>query len=179
MDNKYTYKTARCNGDAHYGTKCIAEFHTSRIIEGESFDESDFQYIDDLGPGWQKGHLIAKSLGGCNKASNLLPMTENVNNSEYKAVENTIKKLIDCLPGIRRILKDPDAYIHYEVNVTNDKNKYVKIGEYKFPAELSYSIKLCRGDGIPLPDISTSLYIKMLRIELSKPLLGVIKTDRM
>ena len=89
--------------DNYYGSKVTAYFYADdKIAEGEPFgDDEDTRYVDDMGSEWQKGHMLAKSLGGDNKVHNMLPMKTSVNNSTFKTVENYVRKLIEYLPDIQ------------------------------------------------------------------------------
>lgn len=125
-----------------YGTKVTAYFYVGDIIkEGEPFGANeDTAYIDDMGSEWHKGHLLAKSLGGDNKPHNLLPMKEDVNNSNFKKVENLVHKLIENLPKIQKQLNVGDIHIQYTVERVLKPIKVVK--GHKFPGQFKYSIDI-------------------------------------
>lgn len=125
-----------------YGTKVTAFFYVGdRIIEGEPFGVTEENaYIDDMGSDWQKGHMLAKSLGGDNKLHNLLPMKEEVNNSTFKKVENFVHTLIDNLADIQKLCKEGSLHIRYTVERVNDPTREVK--GHMFPGKFKYNIEL-------------------------------------
>lgn len=149
MKKEPIYGGAKYYEDEHvaYGSKVTAYFYADdKIAEGEPFgDDEDTRYVDDMGSQWQKGHMLAKSLGGDNKVHNMLPMTETVNNSTFKIVEHYVKKLIEYLPDIQDEVGEGTLHIEYTVERIKDNPIIVK--GYKFPRKFSYSIKILLEDG--------------------------------
>lgn len=179
MDNKITHEQARYIGEAYYGTHVKARYYNgNKIPEGKPFAADEFTYIDDLGKDWHKGHLIAKSLGGLNKSWNLLPMTQTVNESDYKEIENTVSKLIEQLPEISEFIGDKDAFVQFEVTVTDNQQKYIKVSGYKFPAELTYSIRIGKGEDTPMSSLGTKRILNQIGIDVNTPLSGTIRIDK-
>ena len=128
-----------CND--RYGVKVTAYFYVGdKITVGEDFGNNDgSEYVDDMGSEWQKGHMLAKSLGGDNKLHNLLPMKEEVNNSTFKKVECFVRTLFDNLADIQRLCKVRMLHIRYTVERVLPPIKTVK--GHKFPGKFSYSIE--------------------------------------
>lgn len=149
MKKKPIYGDARHYGEdgVSYGSKVTAYFYVGdQIVEGEPFgDDEDTKYVDDMGAEWQKGHMLAKSLGGDNKVHNMLPMKETVNNSTFKAVENYVHKLIEHLADIQNMLDIEPLHIEYTIERVSNSPMTVK--GYTFPGEFSYSIKILKEDG--------------------------------
>lgn len=133
-----------CNDE--YGVKVVAYFYVGdEIIEGDPFGNSEgTNYVDDMGPEWQKGHMLAKSLGGDNELHNLLPMKEDVNNSSFKKVENFVHTLFDNLADIQRLCNVGTLHIRYTVERVLNPVKTVK--GHKFPGKFTYSIEFLKSD---------------------------------
>jgi len=164
-----------CND--HYGVKVTAYFYVGdKIIEGESFgDTEDTAYIDDMGSDWQKGHLLAKSLGGDNQLHNLLPMKEEVNNSSFKKVENCVHTLFDNLDGIQKKCKAGDLHIRYTVERVKGSTMTVK--SHKFPGRFSYSIEFRDEKECVIDAGSIKEAIKALNISQDVELSGTLSVE--
>lgn len=125
-----------------YGSKVTAYFYVGdKIKEGEPFGcNEDTAYVDDMGSDWEKGHMLAKSLGGDNKVHNLLPMKKDVNNSTFKKVENFVHTLFDNLSGIQTLCNEGELHIKYTVERVKDK--IITVKGYKFPGQFEYIIEV-------------------------------------
>lgn len=149
MKKKPIYNGARHyeSFDNYYGSKVTAYFYVGDTIkEGDAFgDDEETRYVDELGLEWQKGHMLAKSLGGDNNVHNMLPMKETVNNSTFKTVENYVKKLIDNLSDIQKEVGEGTLHIEYTVERLTENP--IKMKGYTFPSKFSYSIKILKEDG--------------------------------
>lgn len=130
-----------------YGVKVVAYFYVGdKIEEGEPFGSNDgSDYIDDMGSDWQKGHMLAKSLGGDNQLHNLLPMKEKVNNSTFKKVEIFVHTLFDNLADIQKLCNVGPIHIRYTVERVNSPTMDVK--DHLFPGKFKYSIELLNDGG--------------------------------
>lgn len=150
--------------DDRYGTKVTAFFYVGdKIIEGEPFGVTEENaYIDDMGSDWQKGHMLAKSLGGDNKLHNLLPMKEEVNNSTFKKVENYVHTLIDHLADIQKRCNQGTLHIQYTVERVNDPTREVK--RHKFPGKFKYNIEILKDDNQIVDSILLWKVLKALGI---------------
>lgn len=125
-----------------YGSKVTAYFYVGdKIKEGEPFGcNEDTAYVDDMGSDWEKGHMLAKSLGGDNKVHNLLPMKKDVNNSTFKKVENFVHTLFDNLSDIQDLCKE--GVLHIKYTVERVKGTIITVKGYKFPGQFMYTIEV-------------------------------------
>lgn len=163
--------------DNYYGSKVTAYFYADdKIAEGEPFgDDEDTRYVDDMGSQWQKGHMLAKSLGGDNKVHNMLPMTETVNNSTFKTVEHYVKKLIEYLPDIQDEVGEGTLHIEYTVERVSENP--IRVKGYKFPSKFSYSIKILKEDGTMVNSFALLVVLSLLEIAPEIELSDTLRVD--
>lgn len=66
MDKNLKYYSSSYKQDGiEFGCSVLALFYPGiKIKEGESFTDDQFEYVGELEKECQKGHLLAKSLGG-------------------------------------------------------------------------------------------------------------------
>lgn len=176
MENEVCYGDSYYRGKANYGSHVITRIYDGdKIVEGEPFGDDDWNaYIDDMGKTWHKGHLLAKSLGGENVVENLLPMTKEANLSEFKQVENLVRSIVDALPKLSELVRDGNVYVRYEVTVNRENTTIVK--GYRFPSDISYSIKLGYGERKLMSEVSAKRYLSKASIDICVPLSGTIYT---
>lgn len=179
MKKEPIYGGAKYYEDEHvvYGSKVTAYFYVGDTIkEGEPFgDDEDTRYVDELGSEWQKGHMLARSLGGDNQVHNMLPMKKTVNNSTFKTVENYVKKLIDNLSDIQK--KIGEGTLHIEYTVERIKDNPIIVEGYKFPGEFSYSIKILKEDGTQVSPFELHVALAELGISPDINLSDTLRVD--
>ena len=163
--------------DNYYGSKVTAYFYADdKIAEGEPFgDDEDTGYVDDMGSEWQKGHMLAKSLGGDNKVHNMLPMKTSVNNSTFKTVENYVRKLIEYLPDIQKEVGAGTLHIEYTVERVSENP--IRVKGYKFPSKFSYSIKILKEDGTMVNSFALLVVLSLLEIAPEIELSDTLRVD--
>jgi len=133
-----------------YGCGVRAIFYPgNKINEGDSFNQNDFTYVDKLGAQWQKGHLLAKSLGGDNKAHNMLPMMEEFNNSKYKTYELAIKKVVENLNNLEKQLSGTPIFLGYQISTCPES--MTTISDYRIPTQFLCNVGIYRqSDKMPI-----------------------------
>lgn len=114
---KYYSPSYKENG-IEIGCSALALFYPGvKIKEGESFTDDQFEYVGELGKEWQKGHLLAKSLGGQNVGANMLPMKRSFNDGTFKSFEVNLKKIVENLAAIQKAAGCTSIYLKYKVEV--------------------------------------------------------------
>lgn len=164
------YEQSYRDGDIEYGCMAAGEFYPGiKIDEGDSFTDDQFEYVGKMGSEWQKGHLLAKSLGGHNEGDNMLPMNRNFNDGIFKSFEHDIKKIIDNLTNIQKHLNNVPVFLGYKVQVIPTSVRTIK--GFRIPTQIKCTVAICRqsDNSILLP---TNLEPSFKVLELNHTVLG-------
>lgn len=120
------YSPSYKDNSIEFGCSVLALFYPGvKITEGESFTDDQFEYVGELGAGWQKGHLLAKSLGGQNIGANMLPMKQSFNDGTFKSFEVRLKNIIENLTAIQKAAGCTSIYLKYNVEVNPASSKVI------------------------------------------------------
>lgn len=96
-------------------------YNEDQDFSGEEFADNAFEYVNDLGETWQKGHILAKRFGGDNRSHNLLPMTQKANLCFKREVEDKLSQILKLLFWINSVYMTKVNFsqikIVYEVNI--------------------------------------------------------------
>lgn len=114
--NGYKYKT-----DSE-GRVISAEGKLRRSQEHKrNMEKMDVVSKGDKMKGDEIGHLIAKMFGGSDKLENLVPMSKELNRSDYKKMENELKSAVDDGKDVRLKVEpiyDGDSHRPTEIRAT-------------------------------------------------------------
>lgn len=128
MSKNLEYYSPSCKENGiEFGCSVLALFYPGvKIKEGENFTDDQFEYVGELGAGWQKGHLLAKSLGGQNVGANSLPMKQCFNDGTFKSFEVRLKNIVENLSAIQKTVGLTSIYLKYNVEVNSASVKVIK-----------------------------------------------------
>lgn len=96
-------------------------YNENQDVLGEEFADNAFEYVNDLGETWQKGHILARRFGGDNRSHNLLPMTQRANLCFRREVEDKLSQILSRLYWLNGVYQMECNFaqieIVYEVNI--------------------------------------------------------------
>lgn len=105
MQNSIRYKNElRSQLGVCFGQGFIANFVNNKLQKGKEFSPNDFNFVNQLGNSWQKGHLLGVRFGGQPTAVNFIPMTQKSNLCFKSMVEDKLALLLKNKPIIDAML---------------------------------------------------------------------------
>lgn len=145
MENMIGFKQETCTQkNVCFGQGVLAKFLNKNLNEGDDFNAQDFEFVNQLGDSWQRGHLLGIRFGGPAIVKNFLPMTQSTNLYFKAEVENKLALLLD-----NKFVIDSNISIktgHNEVyrivyNILVSKAT-VNVNGYEIPASFTASITI-------------------------------------